>query len=55
MDRRLLELVILAFMSTLLCVIALASDRPLMAAIFGVLTSSIIAVSGRFFSSGSPS
>jgi hypothetical protein len=50
MDRRLLELVILALMSTLLCVLALTNDYPLMAAVFAALTAGVIAVSGRFFS-----
>jgi hypothetical protein len=50
MDRRLLELAILTMMSTLLCLLALQSDRPLIAGIFLALTTGAIALSGRFFS-----
>ena len=50
MDRRLLELVILALMSSLLCVLALTSDYPVIAGIFAALTAGVIVVSARFFS-----
>ena len=50
MNRRLLELVILSLVSSLLAVLVVTSDRPLMAATFAALTCGIIAVSRRFFS-----